>query len=318
MISLLQKLHAFFYGLNQQNDLKHKCKSIWFVVNVFVRLLERLVYWGILLRGTLFLKPLKNENKLVVSFTSFPARIDKVWMVVDCLLRQTFSPSSIFLYLSKEQFPDGRNSVPKSLLKYEKWGLRIIFVEGDLKSHKKYFYVSQSLTDECFVTIDDDTLYRNDLLERLWRLHERYPNCVCANYGRFVSMDGNVIMPYNEWNVILDEKIHYNEPNTIAIGFGGVLYPSVFYKGNIDVICDARMIKETCLCGDDLWLRTMEFVTNTPVVISSYYANPPTIASTSSSALSVVNRSESLRGNDVQLAALNEKFYLFNFFRNVQ
>src|SRR5690554_3260312 len=55
------------------------------------------------------------EDGLIVSFTSFPARIKKVHLVVESILRQTVLPHRIILWLSKEQFPTEK-SLPKKLL----------------------------------------------------------------------------------------------------------------------------------------------------------------------------------------------------------
>ena len=54
------------------------------------------------------------ENGVIISFTSFPARINDVWKVVESLKNQSILPAKIILWLSKEQFPDG-SGIPASL-----------------------------------------------------------------------------------------------------------------------------------------------------------------------------------------------------------
>lgn len=54
----------------------------------------------------------KRQDGLVICMTSFPARIDYVWLVVECLLRQTIQAEDIVLYLSKKQFPTRINYRP--------------------------------------------------------------------------------------------------------------------------------------------------------------------------------------------------------------
>src|SRR5690606_16598971 len=63
-----------------------------------------------------------NSNDLIVSLTSFPARIDRLWLVVECILRQSYKPDRIILWLSKEQFTTV-NELPKSLLEQRSRGL---------------------------------------------------------------------------------------------------------------------------------------------------------------------------------------------------
>src|SRR5690606_5759236 len=55
----------------------------------------------------------QRDEKYIVSFTSFPGRIDQVWIVAELLLRQSFKPDAVILWLSEEQFPD--RQVPKNL-----------------------------------------------------------------------------------------------------------------------------------------------------------------------------------------------------------
>lgn len=55
-----------------------------------------------------------SEIPVVVSFTSFPERINYVWQVVECLFRQTYRPEKIILWLSKKQFSD-LSAIPTSL-----------------------------------------------------------------------------------------------------------------------------------------------------------------------------------------------------------
>lgn len=310
MIKLFQNLHAYFYGQNHQFDYKNTNRIKWLYANIFARVFERLIYWSILARAKVGCMPypLNNDHKLVVSFTSFPARISTVWMVVDCLMRQTFKPRQINLYLSRVQFPNERAEIPHNLLKYEKLGLRIFFVDDDLKPHKKYYYASQTLRDECFVTFDDDLLYRDDVLERVWNLHLQYPDSVCANIGRKIGIKDERVMDYSRWNSLLDNMLHRG-PDILAIGCGGILYPPSFYR-KCQMLHNIEMIKKTSLKADDLWLKAMELLTNTQVVVKSYYATAASIPSTSNTALSVTNRMGGGTGNDDQWNALNKEFNL--------
>ena len=81
-----------------------------------------------------------RKIKYIVSLTSFPARINEVWICIDSLMRQTFKPDKIILWLADSQFPD--RVLPESLRKYEKKGLSICWCD-DLRSYKKFFYTIQ-------------------------------------------------------------------------------------------------------------------------------------------------------------------------------
>lgn len=74
-------------------------------------------------------------GKIIVSLTSFPARINNVWLVVECMLRQTVHADKIILWLSKDQFPSD-DCIPFSLKKRISDVFEIRMVSGDIRSHK--------------------------------------------------------------------------------------------------------------------------------------------------------------------------------------
>src|SRR5690606_22827294 len=78
--------------------------------------------------------PTKGSIEVVVSLTSFPARINTVWLVIESLLRQKVKPDKLILWLSKDQF-SSIDVLPKRLKSQILRGLEIRFVEGDLRSH---------------------------------------------------------------------------------------------------------------------------------------------------------------------------------------
>ena len=52
-----------------------------------------------------------RRDGLVVSLTTFPARIDNLWMVLDSLFRQRTRPDKIVVALTQEEFPQGASSL---------------------------------------------------------------------------------------------------------------------------------------------------------------------------------------------------------------
>lgn len=96
---------------------------------------------------------------VVVSMTSFPARIQKVWIVVETMLRQRQSPEKIVLWLSRDQFPGGHSQLPERLLAQQERGLDIRFVDGDIRSHKKYYYAFAEFPDRHILTDHNGHLY---------------------------------------------------------------------------------------------------------------------------------------------------------------
>ena len=198
-----------------------------------------------------------GKTDVIVSLTSFPARINKVRLTIECLLRQTRKADKIILWLSKEQYPTS-DSLPGSLLALIKRGLTIRLCEGDLRSHKKYTYTLTEYPHSTLITVDDDIFYRTTLIEDLLSASRLHPGCVIARYiHRIRYADDGFPLPYSEW-----EK---NAGETHAPFFGsggGTLFPpQSLYK---DVTDTAHAIL-LCPNADDIWLNAMTKLNKTPI-----------------------------------------------------
>ncbi|GGG53079.1 hypothetical protein [Bizionia arctica] len=210
-----------------------------------------------------------SDSNVIVSLTSFPARIDIVYLVIKSILNQTVRPNKIVLWLGIEQFPDGVESLPISLLELRPLGLDIEFCE-DIKAHKKYYFAFQKYPENLIVTVDDDVIYPKDLLKVLLETHKRYPNSVVANRVRYMKKDGDSYVPYREWKI---NKVKDAEPSKyiFSTGVGGVLYQPSFFKKSF---FDLEGIKKTDCRNDDIWLKAGQIANNIPVVFTNYYYNP--------------------------------------------
>lgn len=192
------------------------------------------------------------ESNIVVSMTTYPARIRTVWIVIESLFQQTVKPYKVVLYLAKEQFPN--NNIPVKLKKMQKRGLTIKFVD-DLKSHKKYFYAIQEYRDYCIVTADDDILYPENHLEKLWNEHINFPNTIICCWSHRIEFNTqNGFEPYNMW---VDNSKEIPSFATLAVGCNGILYPP---NSLPPMAFDKEVIISDVLYTDDLWLKCMEIL----------------------------------------------------------
>ena len=234
-------------------------------------------------------------GKVIVSFTSFPARIQNVWQVVECMFRQTCRPYKIILWLSRDQFPT-RESVPESLRIRENGVFEIRLVDGNIRSHKKYYYVAQEYPDSWIFLIDDDIYYPTDILERSWRAHEENPRAVIANYGYSIAYDEDgSCLSYSRW-----KPCHIGAKGKgLFFGSGGgtLLKPSLLYKDLTDI---ELALKLTPL-ADDIWLNAMCQLAHLDIVILPYGLLLP-VESRGNITLSSVNNGESK--NDEQLGRI--------------
>lgn len=250
----------------------------------------------------------KNNPKIIVSLTSFPVRINKIHLVIETILRQTNKPDKIILWLSRNQFVKLHKELPKSLTKLIDRGLEIRFVEGDIRSHKKYLYAMQEFSNDIIITIDDDVFYNTKILENLIKLNAAFPSCIICNHAHYIGKQGENVIQYSKWENVKIKTIPTN--SILAIGVGGILYPpKCLYKdfNNIDLIMNL------CPFADDIWLNVMENLNNTFIVKSSYNSMYLPVLNSKNITLNSKNINEEF--NDKQIYKIRN-YYIKNISRD--
>ena len=191
-----------------------------------------------------------KTDGIVISLTSFPARLNTIWQCIESLKRQSVVPEKIILYLSKDQI--SYNDIPSSLKKEQDELFEICMVDGDIRSHKKYYYAMKDYPDKMIVTTDDDVIYPPFMLSSLLEAHLKYPTDVIANYTHVIKQDNGTVAPYTEWyDIPATQNIIDTTINQIQVGIGGVLYPpNSLYKDVLNI----DLARELSFLADDLWL----------------------------------------------------------------
>jgi hypothetical protein len=172
----------------------------------------------------------KRDETYIVSITSFPARISEAWISLECIMRQTFKPDKITLWLAEEQFPD--KVLPESLLAFEKRGLEIRFCD-DLKSHKKYYYSILENPEANIITLDDDLFYDKFIIENLVALHKKFPKNIVTNRAHKMTFRDGKLRPYKQWN----HNVTQAEPSFLLLhtsGAGTLFPPHILPKETFD------------------------------------------------------------------------------------
>lgn len=247
----------------------------------------------------------KRDKKIIVSFTSFPGRIQDVWIVVECLFRQTYKADKIILWLSESQFTG--IEMPKLLVAQQERGLEIRFVEEDLKSHKKYIYALNEFKNEYVITVDDDLYYDNSLIENLIQLKSKYPNSLPTSRAHMIQFEANnEISRYSNWY----HNYAYEKPSMLLVPTGGfgTLYEYSQINNSFDNI---SLIKDLAPHADDLWLKIQSLLKETQVITNSKYNKDP-ITVKSSQLEKLVTTNVLSGGNDEQLKRILEYFNLGN------
>lgn len=251
----------------------------------------------------------KHSDNIIISLTSFPQRIDKLWLVIECVIRQSLLPNKIILWLSKEQFPNLLQDIPDNLMEYVNNNiLSIEFVEDDLRSHKKYYYAFQKYQDDLIITLDDDIFYPSNIIEDLISLHRNFPEAICCHRAhKVVREDDGKISNYSKWQKVFENS----EPafDLFHTSGGGTLYKTSFFNKEV---LNKKNIKEMCFMADDVWLNVMAQLNKTKTVKSNYFSNLIPIEN-KKSFLKLSEQNVQYGGNDLQLDNLIKNYNLNNY-----
>ena len=239
-----------------------------------------------------------NVNSgFIVTMTSFPPRIHRLWIVIESILHQTVRPEAIYLWLSKEQFPS-LEGLPKRLLKLQARGVIICLRDEDLRSHKKYYYVIKEKPETDFVTVDDDILYPTNVLSDLVKFHEKNPKSIVGRYLTFNKISANYSIHRTE---VQSEQIGQPSDNFFLGTGGGAYFPS----GSLPSVClDKTAFMSVCRNADDVWLNVLARYNNTPIILIQKECDLLTLIFKKDIALYKDNSYNG--GNSVQLQAVRD------------
>lgn len=189
------------------------------------------------------LAPHGLDAPLIVSLTSYGARLSAVGPVIQSLLRQNVAPDRVVLWLSEAD----HRAMPESLAQS---GAEIRICE-DLRSYTKIVPSLQAWPDAYIVTADDDVHYGPNWLGELVTAAKAGAR-VAGHRCHRVTLTGGLPRPYDEWqhNIASPQTDALNFPT----GVGGVLYaPGVFHPD----VTDAALFRELAPSADDVWLYWM-------------------------------------------------------------
>lgn len=109
-------------------------------------------------------------EKIIVSLTSFSKRIENIPVVLDTIFSQTLCPDFVVLNLSVNEF------VPDVVRQYvDSHAVEVNFVR-DTKVYKKLIPTLKLYPNDCIISIDDDFLYPNTMIEDFISVHNQYPH----------------------------------------------------------------------------------------------------------------------------------------------
>lgn len=209
------------------------------------------------LSNRLKITPDNCNKEVIVSLTSYGRRVNStVYYTLVSLLRQTIKPYKIILNLDEKNWDELK--LPKKLKKICKYGVEINYCK-DLKSYTKLIPTLINYPNYTIITVDDDMIYRGDMIEKLLSCQMHNPNAICCNIASAPIIDEcGAIRPYQEWK---EPVFNSSEKILMPWGVWGVLYPP--HSLHKDVT-DTELFSKLCPNADDVWFWLMGELKGTP------------------------------------------------------
>lgn len=243
--------------------------------------------------GAPTLRPTRRPE-IIVSLTSFPARIDTAWMAIESIFAQSVLPDRIVLVLARSEFGDA--ALPATLAAQRDRGLEILWIDDSLRSYNKLLPTRAACPDAHIVTIDDDQIYAPDALVSLISGRDRHPGAVVATRALEIPRgpDGR-LLPYMDWPEATPQTPAHA---LFPLGASGVLYP----PGALDpgLLLDGPRARSLSPTGDDIWFWAVARKSSAPTAVLGWPISLAVAELSATPSLWEINQRPD--GNDPQIA----------------
>lgn len=198
------------------------------------------------------------DHELIVSLTTYGQRIYDVCLAIESIMQGSLLPNKLILWLGEEF--EGK-VLPRTLQSQVKRGLEIKYTK-DIGSYKKLIPALIQYPGSVIVTIDDDMMYTQEMLEGLLLSYMQNPTAIHANRIHEMTFDENgSLKSYLDWK----QEVSYKE--VISHPFfttgGGVLFPP---QSLSQETLNEAVFMDICPKADDVWLNAMAILNGTKVI----------------------------------------------------
>lgn len=206
--------------------------------------------------------PRLDGESVIVSMTSYGNRLEQTCpYAIYSLLTQKHLPNRIILNIDQSIWNE--DSIPSLIKKLRQVGVEVNFTE-DIGPHTKLLPTLHLYPDDIIITVDDDVLYDDTMIEELYNeyLQSDRKSVICRE-GKSLLKEKGKFLPYSQQPHIR-ECIY--SPYKMAFGVAGVLYPPHLFG---EEVFNTKVIRELCPKADDIWFGVMELYYKIPVVYVS-------------------------------------------------
>lgn len=204
----------------------------------------------------------ERKQKVIVSLTSYGRRVeDVVHYTIISLLRQTYKPDEIVLWLDHDHWND--QNLPASIVRLKPYGLTVRYCK-DIRSYTKLIPALHAYPDSLIITCDDDIYYGSNMVERLISAYQQDPSRIYTHRAHTVGFDPQGgLQPYNDWK----KEVSATSSRVFPTGVGGCLYSLQLLHEDID---REDLFMSLAPMADDVWFYFMELLKGTSRCVLPY------------------------------------------------
>lgn len=217
-----------------------------------------------------------KEFDAIISFATYGKRINSplIYRFLDSLVHQDCNiRHRIVANIWKRDYDEA----PEKFKQYLRDNnIEVLTSDFNWKPHLKYVMSMQKYKDVPVVTVDDDMVYRKDMLQLLHAEHKKNPGTIICGHAKRIDWDseGNT-NKYTSWPNFQDSSCPRDD--ILPVGVGGVLYPPEFCK-LIDDCTTKKIMEMGVLDRDDFFLHHLAImnsiwakVVKTPYPYNRYF-----------------------------------------------
>lgn len=206
---------------------------------------------SIIQNGNTYRKFLNMQHKPVyVSLSLLPSRALDSSHTIESLLKQSFSPTKIEIYIPKDSKKDPLPQDFKLPAIYNNALINVSYVEDIGPVSKLFYSLSKHKNEDCYImTVDDDVEYPIDAVYNLIKYADENPGVVPAYRGRIIRNATNYNMTALHKGTQIQKPINVD----LITGTWGVLYQPSFFG---DEFFKAKHFEKTdpLFFTDDIWI----------------------------------------------------------------
>lgn len=202
--------------------------------------------------------------KTVITMTSWTKRIQYVAKAIYRFLKtQTVKPDIFYLWLAEDEFPNKEKDLPEDLLTIcSAFTVQIRWTKYNEYAFKRW-HVYPKHNDDLVISIDDDMVYFNTLIEDCIKEYQSNPTPHIIHY----SSCGGKIEIQNGISYIITQQ--YKGPDIKNYFFGQCCFTPRSFPLECITEEAAKLKREICPKTDEGWIHPFTIKNNIPIVFLS-------------------------------------------------